>query len=213
MNRIVTAVNKFERKWKIRTNSTKFKAIPLSQRIPAPLIVENELLDWNSSGKLLELEIGRFGYWKHINAKIQQANNTLSKLRRFSELPTKIKLHLVKTLVLPVIDYPSVPLHNIAWTNNIKPKAIQNKALRFAINDWYPYRKTNEEIHNEYQIKAYNVRSHLSAGKIWQNLEALNVDIIVNLKNADRETRNDNRNFPSSLKKMEGRCPALMYRA
>ena len=62
MNRIVTAVNKFERKWKIRTNSTKFKAIPLSQRIPAPLIVENELLDWNSSGKLLELEIGRFGY-------------------------------------------------------------------------------------------------------------------------------------------------------
>ena len=62
-------------------------------------------------------------------------------------MPTKIKTHLIKALVLPILDYPPIPTHTMSKTQITKLQKVQNKALRFATNQRHPYTMNTIQIH------------------------------------------------------------------
>ena len=81
----------------------------------------------------------------------------LKELRRFYNLPTNIKTHLIKAYILPIIQYPPIPLVTIKKNNHLKLQRIQNAALRFALNEKYPYTHITEEVHQIANTKCNNI--------------------------------------------------------
>lgn len=61
-------------------------------------------------GKLLRLNITN-GYYQHILLRKNLATQSQIKLYRFQDVQTKIKLHFIKALIIPVLDYPLIPAH------------------------------------------------------------------------------------------------------
>lgn len=81
----------------------------------------------------------RRGIEPHIKNINNQALGALTDLRYFKSLPTNIQLHLIKTLVIPILQYPPIQLITTSITNMIRLQKVQNAALRFAYNEFYPY--------------------------------------------------------------------------
>ncbi len=52
-------------------------------------------------------------------------------MRRFSNLSPKVKTILVKTLLIPVMTYQSIPICKASQTKKRKMQTLLNKALRF----------------------------------------------------------------------------------
>ncbi len=72
-------------------------------------------------------------------------------------MPTKIKTHLVKTLTLPILDYPPIPIHALSKTQILKLQRVQNRAMRFATNQRYHYTLNTEKY--TMQQKHYHLTS------------------------------------------------------
>ena len=150
-------------------------------------------------GRILGLHISKHGFTPHITERRAQASRALTKLYRFYNFHQKIKTHLLKTLTLPIIDYPPIPTHALSNTQISRLQKIQNKALRFATGQRYPYTLNTEEIHTITKTLPVNIRLHHSALKIWQRLEDLQHPIYTTLlANTENITRYNSR-FPSSL--------------
>ena len=130
--REIARINNFEKEWKIRTNLAKFSVIPLATRTPAPLIVEGDDVGLSMRGSLLGLSVSTGGYTGHVSQRVSKAKAALTKLYRFRDLATGLKLHLIKALVLPILTYPPVPLHVLSKTAISRLQKVQNSALRFA---------------------------------------------------------------------------------
>ena len=198
----IIIVNKFEIKWKIKTNVNKFTPLHIGCTKTIPLSIDNKNIDFKKEGVSLGLTISNTGYTSHINKRKVKANAALSKIYRLNELPEKIKIHLVKSLILPIIQYPPIPLH--AQSNNQigRLQKIQNNALRFATNQRYPYTMNTEEIHKHTNTKTLNTYLHEQAINIWASLEAMENNTYQQLVNNKGNINKYNRNFPSSLDKI-----------
>ena len=85
-------------------------------------------------------------YIQHVQDRKNKATAALTKLYRLRDLPEKIKIHLVKALVIPILQYPPIPLHTMSRRQISFLQKVHNKALRFATNQRYPYTMTTEEI-------------------------------------------------------------------
>ena len=145
----ITKINKFENEWKIKTNRDKFKIIPMAQKKMEDVIVEGDILEYAKEGNILGQTINTTGFIKHIATRIRKAKETLKNIYIFYQFPVKIKLHLVKTLILPILYYPPIPTHTLSMTQIKKIQKVQNKALRYAYNERYPYTRTVKEMHIE----------------------------------------------------------------
>ena len=112
-----------------------------------------------------------------INAQVRKqvlkGKANLLSLYRFSSMKTKLKLHLVKTLVLPHLYYQSMPLHLASRNQMRKLQVVQNQALHFAFSiKWYDF-KTNKEIHKMKPIHMpVNQVLYWRAKKIWEPIES-----------------------------------------
>lgn len=195
----VEAQNKYERLWHIKTNITKFSILRLGARGQDELIIDEDLYDTQARGKILGLNISTTGFTPHVTQRKILATKALTKLYRFYNFPQKIKVHLVKTLILPILDYPPIPTHALSKRQISKLQIIQNKALRFATNQRYPYTLNTEQIHIATSTLPINIRLHIQAQKIWQRLESLEHPLYNNLVNNAENIYRYNCNFPSSL--------------
>ena len=198
--RAITTINNFEEKWKIKTNINKFTPIHIGARRPIPLNINEEEIEFKNTGKCLGLTLTTSGYYKHIEDRRNTANVALGKLYKLYNLPEKIKIHLVKTLILPIIDYPPIPIHTMSKKQISKLQKIQNKALRFATNQRYPYTMTTEQIHTHTKTIPLNIRLHYRAQAIWERLEDLNIPAYHTLKDNLHQIDKFHRDYPSSLK-------------
>lgn len=129
-------------------------------------------------GKILGLTISRQGYCDHVSSRREVASNALEKLCRFSDMPINVKTHLVKTLVLPVLDYPPIPTHALSNAQLNRLQVVQNKALRFATGKRYPYALTTEDLYALTKTLALNIRLHQQAEKIWTSLPTMSLPIL-----------------------------------
>ena len=193
--RSIDTIDQYERQWKIKTNIDKFQVIPVARHSPPPLTLHNTQVPYTRKGRLLGLTVTSSGMSTHITQRAQQANITLTKLKRFSTCTTRTKLRLYTSIIRPVLEFPPVPLHLASNNQMIKLQRIQNKALRWATNTCYPDTTTTQTLHERHKILPLNVRLHNRARKTWRRLAMLEDPNYTRLNetNQDIETRRDTR--------------------
>ncbi len=133
VERAIDRINRYEKKCNIKTSEEKFKIIPMAQYKTKQFTINGKNIDTSKEGKLLGLKLQRTGLIGHVTDKIQKGKGILSKLKRFNNLTPKLKTTLVKTLLLPVIEYPPIPLCSISKTQKINMQKVVNKAIQFII--------------------------------------------------------------------------------
>ena len=171
----------------------------LDSRQNPPLNINNEITDFKIHGKSLGLHITKNGYIRHVKERKNQGEAALKKLYRFRHLPIQIKVHLVKVMVISTLDYPPIPTHTLSKTQLRLLQRTQNKALRWATEQRYPYTLTTREIHEATKTEPLNIRLHKQAIKIWDTLYQYNNETYESLTQNTNNIRRYNRNFPSSL--------------
>lgn len=120
---------------------------------------------------------------------------TLAISRRFNQMSLAIKLHLIETLIIPVLDYTPMPSHAFSKKQISKLHNVQNRALRFATNQEYPSTQTNQHLHVITNTLPVNISLHQRAVQIWQTISHLQI-----LLHKELSTNFPNiLNFPSSL--------------
>ena len=80
-------INKYEKKWKIKTNKDKFKIIPIAVRKKENVIIDGTPIEYAEKGKILGLTISRTGIGNHIKEITKKGNITLNELHIFYKTP------------------------------------------------------------------------------------------------------------------------------
>ena len=75
-----------------------------------------------------------------------------------------MKATLVKTLLVPVLEYPTIPICMASQTQKRKLQTILNKAVRFIHCNEVEQLKT-EQLHIKYNITPLNISCHYKAKK------------------------------------------------
>ncbi len=117
--------NKFEWKWKIQTSEEKLKIIPIAQLKTKKINVNEKEIETTTAGKLLGLNINTRGFVGHISKTINKGKGVLTQLRRFSNLTPKMKTTLIKTLFIPVMDYPPITICMASKSKKRKMQTVQ----------------------------------------------------------------------------------------
>lgn len=113
--RVIERINNFGEKWRIKTNINNFTVLRIGAKKREQLIAANNNINGTrNQGKILRLNITNNGFYRHIQQRKDIAIQSLNKLYRFNSMPTEIKIHLIKTLIIPDIDYPPVPIHALS---------------------------------------------------------------------------------------------------
>ena len=66
VEREIERINRFEKRWKIKTNQDKFKLIPIAQRKTETIVVNNKKIVNSKEGKVLGLTIQTSGIIGHM---------------------------------------------------------------------------------------------------------------------------------------------------
>ena len=188
--REISLINNYEYKWKIKTNINKFRIIAMAQKKNEDIIVNNERIEYAREGTILGQKITSTGILAHVKYRKQRAQESLTKLKIFRQLSKKTKIHLIKSLVIPQLQYPPVPLHTISSTQKLNLQRTQNKAIRWAMNDErYPYQKNTEQLHQETDIQPLNIAMYNQAVRTWERLANINPEVyeILHQHETERE--------------------------
>ncbi len=103
VEREIARISKYERAWEIQTSKEKFKIIPIAQYKTKKITVSGKEVETCNEGKFLGLNIRSTGISSHCRIIENKGNAVLTKLRRFSNLPTETKVTLVKSLLMPIM--------------------------------------------------------------------------------------------------------------
>lgn len=79
--RAVTALNNYEKSWKIRTNQEKFQILHISKRAPLPITIDNRNIRYANKAKLLGITLKKMGLTTHVKEKKAQVNVALKKTK------------------------------------------------------------------------------------------------------------------------------------
>ena len=172
------ATLRWERDWKIKTNPNKIKIAFFGTTqgqmdIYGNIMIDNVSIPFEPSVTILGYSFNhRSSSSTHINNRCAVAKFNLIRLSRFKSAPPSIKLHLYKALILPILEYPSIPLNDSPMTHKILLQRIQNSALRFIYNykptDFVP----SEHMHRIAKLDPINVRlSKLSRNALFKMKE------------------------------------------
>ena len=190
--REIERVNTYERKWKIKTNQQKFKLLSISKHKPSEVIVNNQVIPFAREINTLGLTIKRTGMLWHNKQRLNMAKGTKTKLKRFKNLRSKIKIHLYKSLILSALEYPNVPTCIMAKTEKERIQLFQNGIIRqYTRNNEDDFDLTIEDLHEKYKIEAINVRMYGRAQKTWNKLRSINEELVERTEATDNE--NDTR--------------------
>lgn len=199
-------INSFEKDWLIKTNTTKFKTVPIG----GPSSKEDDLhfegapnpINTNEVTTILGLKITKCGIKSHITRNVSLSKTNLSKLYRFKNLSLSNRRKLYLMLVRSTLTYPVIPLHVTSKAAMIRMQRVQNKALFFILGNQYRYQDT-EQRHLQANIEPINMFLHRCAINCWNKINRLIPnDIIQRVVLADvpdQHLYGDHCNFPSSM--------------
>ena len=143
----------WEENWKIKSNTDKNELVVhgvTSRTLTAAggINIRNNTITTKENIRILGFQHGKQKTFPHhMNQLIHKATYNLHKLYRFKTAPPKIKLILYKTLIRPLMEYPSILLPQASNTNINKLQTIQNKALRFIYNTHWTDFISNNTLH------------------------------------------------------------------
>lgn len=174
----IKRINEYEKKWKIKTNKSKFQLLSISATKPHDVNVDQQRITFNNKISVLGLEMGTRGVASHAKRRLNLARTQYGKLKRFKNMKTKILIHFYKTLIRPIMEYPVIPLCISSKTNIKKFQQFQNKVIRNATRrNEEDNGLTIQELHQKYKIEAINTRLHRLTKKIWDKLVLTNEDL------------------------------------
>ena len=212
VKREAVRLNNFEKRWKIKTNIDKFTLIALGRRKPSDIQIEGNIIRHQNKCKMLGHTLTSQGMIiHHINDRVAQGKTALTTLKRFWHFPEQLKLYLVKTKILPILDYSPIPTHMATKTKMLQLQRVQNKALRFATGQTYPYTENTENQHTRLQVKLISTRIREAAQKIWDKLENHEDINYTHITELDRNTNMEHSWFPRSLKSLRQAPPIHNY--
>ena len=171
--RVQTEINKlncYEKLWKIKTNTNKFKIIPLATKTTEPITINHIQIQYSKDGNILGIHINKTGLLGHVAHTRNKSIQALSTLRRFTALPEKIKIHLIKAFIIPILTYPAYPLNVLSKNATLKLQRVQNSALRFAYNEKYPYTYTTMELHRKANLLPININIYHRGRRVLNKL-------------------------------------------
>ena len=198
--REISRVSSFEAEWRIRTNMFKFTVIAPATKHPAPLLVDDEVVDFRPNGSLLGLTISGSGYSSHVTGRVNRGRSALAILYKFRELS--------QDMVLPILTYPPIPLHALSRNAIKRLQRVQNAAIRFALGNRWDEFRTTESLHEETGVPAINIRLNQQASLVWQRMADENWDQYRALRDLhDAAPDRDHSWFPRSIRALE-RDPA-----
>lgn len=117
------------------------------------------------------------GFRQHLTATTNtsvkektQGEQAPRKLLRFRHLSVDIKIHLVKLMVLPTLDYPPIPKHtkqhtDTKTTENTKQITTVDHKTEIPL-----YTHTTRQIHELTHTETINIRLYKQTFKIWETL-------------------------------------------
>ena len=188
--REIKRISDYEKRWKIKTSQQKFKILSISKSKPEKIEIDHTEIPFNELITVLGLKIKRTGIVQHLTDRQNRAKSELGKLRRFEKLSPKIKSHLYKTLILPILEYPAVPCCIASKENKMKMQRIQNRGIKF-INEYGQAELNIEEIHQNFKIDGINVRLHTRLTKSWEKFTRIETELAERstTENDDNETK------------------------
>ena len=169
--------NKFENEWKIKTNISKFNIIMIANKPKQNIVIENVTFDYVNKAKILGLNFKSNNFFKsQVDENIKKAKLELKKLYRLRYLKKNIKVRLYKTKVLTLLTYAAVPL-NICSPSQIKRlQVVQNKAIRWITNSYYPIRCDIDNQQEILKIEPIKDRLNRLAQNVWFKIETENAE-------------------------------------
>ena len=173
-NRTETAIKhitQHESKWKIRTNTDKFQIIPFFRlpRNQLPITINNNTIPYSISGKVLGLTITTKGLQTHVKQILNKVAPDMKLLQSLKNLTVNNKLKIYKTLILPKLTFPVIPLHTLTKAQMIKLQIVQNNAVRIITNTNITDRVRIETLHNSIKLDPINITLHKLAKKKWES--------------------------------------------
>ena len=164
--------NEYEREWKIKTNIQKFVIITIGFYKAPKIEIDNREIEYATEARLLGLHFRRNNFFtKQVTLNTHKARAELRKLYRFRLLKKKLKVRLYKTLILPLLTYPVIPLNACSKTQIMKLQRIQNDAIRWICNERWPIRCPIETRHQELKIEKMRDRIQRLAEGVWYKLD------------------------------------------
>ncbi len=167
VEREIKRICKFERSWKIKNSEKKFKIIPIAQLKSKEITVIGKEIVTYTSGKLLGLNITSTDFVSHTRKTIKKGNDILTQLRRFRNLSPKMKATLIKTLLIPVLEYPLISIFVASQTQKRNMQIVLNKAIRF-IHCNEREELNTKDLHIKYNITPSNISIFHSSKQIWE---------------------------------------------
>ena len=122
--------------------------------------------------KILGLNISNRSWTAHHSRIAASKANTITSLLYSARgMSQKDKLYLVKTLIMPTLTYPCVPLNTCSIACFAKLQAALNRALRFVFGVRFPAMPTARSLLHRAKIKPINQVLHKRAQNLWRKLE------------------------------------------
>ena len=166
----------WERSWKIKSNPSKiavgvFGTTHRQFKKLGPLTINNNVIPISTTIKILGYNLSPNPHSSHhVTILTGKARTQLNKLNRFRNAPPKIKMILYKTLIRPLIEYPSLPLARSNKTHTKRLQKIQNAALRFINGTTLNDKISMSSLHDKFNIDSFNVRIFKLAKKCLSNI-------------------------------------------
>ena len=166
--REIQRINAYERKWKIKTNTTKFKILAISKTKPINIQIDNQIMPFSNECTILGTKFKRTGMANHITNRVNLAKAQTRRVKRFKTLKEKNKLHLYKALIRPVLEYPVISNALASKNQMLNMQKVQNANLNIIAKNTENELKTIKELHEIYEIEPINTRLFKAAERTWE---------------------------------------------
>ena len=128
--------------------------------------------NYQTTGKILGHNITSNNFFrKHIDMIVGRARTEQKQLQRFRYLKKRLKLRLYKSLILPILLYPIIPLNTCSKAQMNRLQTRQNEVIRWICNERYPLRCPIDLRHQQLKLEYISDRIRRMAENIWSNLE------------------------------------------
>ena len=148
--------------------------------------------------------------WFECTACLHASNSlilpSLSLLR--SSIAFRGNLLVIKTLLVPILEYPPIPLCSASKSQKLKLQTVQNKALRFINYNDEERIETVKELHEKYNFLPINISLNKKARKIYETLRRTDVETYNNVTRPIEGTHNW---FPKTSRIITEPTPNPLY--
>ena len=176
INYTLNYIINWQEMWLVKSNLQKSTTTIFGKNKQAclglhPIRHNNNYIPYSPDCKILGVIFdNKLNFNKHINTKIPLARYAFNTLRRFQHLHPKIRFHLFKVFVIPILTFSGIPLLYNGHNSLKKVQIFQNKHIRMAHNiNWDDFIK-NTTLHEDLNLPSTTLSIYNTFHKLYTKL-------------------------------------------